>query len=299
MDAWAAPALFSQAATLSGIAVAHSAFNIACTILLFPLSGVLEKIAYLLIPEGESVPKVEKLDSRLLATPAIALERAHALSVEMAAAAVGAMSDAMECVSSYSGKRVERVRELEEFTDQCEDQISDYLIQLSAGQLTQEHSNQAAELLKITGDLERIADHALNVVESAQEIQKKEITFTPELLGELDNIRKALRAILDLTQQAFALEDREAAYQVKALEQVIDELKERCRTSHIHRLQKGRCSVEAGFVWSDILTDLERAADHCDNIARSVLCDPQHLEQVPEQSPQARALARFRQEYLK
>ena len=280
VDMMFAPALFDQAATHAFIATAHSLFNVACTILLFPQTKLLEKLAYILVPDTAATSKITVLDERLLATPAIALERTHALTVEMADSAIGALFEALDCLTNFSSGRIEEIREKEKFTDKCEDQINEYLIKLSANQISDEHSTQAATLLKIVGDLERIGDHALNVAESAQEISDKDTVFTEESHAELENIRNAMIRILELTRRAFASYDLEAAGKVDALEQIVDELKERYRSNHIRRLQKGKCTVEAGFIWSDILTNLERVADHCDNIANSVLDDQNHVMDV-------------------
>ena len=306
VDMMFAPALFDQAATHASIATAHSLFNVACTILLFPQTKLLEKLAYLLVPDTAATGKITVLDERLLATPAVALERCHALASEMAAAAVGALSDAMECLTDYSEETIQAITEKEHFTDECEDQINEYLIKLSANQISDEHSTQAATLLKIVGDLERIGDHAVNLAESAQEIRQKETVFTEESSVELANIRKAVNEILDLTNRAFALQDMDAAEKVDALEQIVDDLKERYRSSHIRRLQKGKCTVEAGFIWSDILTNLERVADHCDNIACSVLDDRLHVMNVHNslgighgsRDAYDRAYREYTQEYL-
>lgn len=280
VDAAFQPAVFDQSATHASIATAHSLFNLGCTVLLFPQTKLLEKLAYKLVPDTAATGKITVLDERLLATPAVALERCHALACEMAQAAVDALSDAMDCLSSFSEERIETIREKENFTDECEDKINEYLIKLSANQISDEHSTQAATLLKIVGDLERMGDHAVNLAESAQEISQKDTVFTEESSAELENIRRAVNQILELTRQAFSQQDLEAAGKVDALEQIVDELKERYRSSHIRRLQKGKCTVEAGFIWSDILTNLERVADHCDNIACSVLDDERHVMNV-------------------
>lgn len=277
VDMLFAPALFDQAATLSGIAVAHSAFNIACTALLLPMSSVLEKVAYLLVPEGKTANEITKLDERLLATPAVALERCHALAEEMAEGALTALNEAVDCLTNYSAEKIQVIREMENFTDQCEDQINSYLVKLSANQISDEHSTRAAMLLKVVGDLERIGDHAVNLAESAEEIRQKGTVFTAESAKELKNLNNAISRILNLTLRAFCEHDRVAAETVEPLEEIIDQLKDKYRSSHIRRLQKGQCTIEAGFIWSDILTNLERTSDHCANIAESVLDEEQHM----------------------
>ena len=261
------PALFDQSASLSGIAVAHSLFNIACTLLLLPMSSLLEKLAYKLVPETQKPDTVTELDERLLATPAVALERCHMLSLDMANTAIKSMKDSLICLDKYDDELAESVREAEDKTDHYEDIIGTYLVKLSALQISARDSAKAAMLLKVIGDLERISDHAANIVDSADEMKTKGIVFSDEAQKELKNLKGASLEILDLSLSAFIAGDKTAVSNIEPLEQIIDELKERMRTNHILRLQQGSCSIETGFVWSDILTNLERTSDHCSNIA--------------------------------
>ena len=277
VDALFAPVLFDQAATHAGIATAHSLFNIACTCLLLPASSLLEKLAYRLVPETEAPNKITILDERLLATPAIALERSRALSYEMAQSAISALEEALACLRNFDAQKLEQIRQHEGFTDRCEDEIGAYLVKLSAGQLSDDHSTEAASLLKIIGDLERIGDHAMNLAESAEELYQKRISLTDSAEEELNNLCNAMSEVLRLTCRAFVDGDMISAAAVEPLEEVIDQLKERYRSSHIKRLQRGECTIEAGFVWSDILTDLERTSDHCSNIALNLLEGQRHV----------------------
>ena len=277
VDAIFAPALFDRAANHAGIATAHSLFNIACTALLLPAAGLLEKLAYKLVPDTQAPSKITMLDERLLATPAIALERSRALSFRMAEKALDALKLGLSDLLEFDPEAQENIKEAEDFTDRCEDEIGAYLVKLSAGQLSSEHSTDAAVLLKIIGDLERIGDHARNLSESAQELNQKKILFSPGAREELENICTATRHILDLTGRAFLENDMMAAQAIEPLEEVIDRLKEHCRSSHIRRLQQRECTIEAGFVWSDILTDLERTSDHCANIAQCLLDARRHM----------------------
>ena len=272
-----APALFDSTATHAGIAIAHSLFNIACTALLLPASSLLEKLAYRLVPETQEPAKITMLDERLLATPAIALERSRALSFQMAEKAAEALKLGLSSILDYNEDAQQQIREAEDFTDRCEDEIGAYLVRLSAGQLSSEHSTEAAVLLKIIGDLERMGDHAQNLSESAQELHQKQIVLSSGAREELENLCSASRHILDLTLRAFLSGDMMAAQAVEPLEEVVDRLKERFRSSHIHRLQQGECTIEAGFVWSDMLTDLERISDHCANIAQCLLDERKHV----------------------
>ena len=269
-----APVLFDQAATHASIATAHSLFNIACTCLLFPQTKLLEKLAYKLVPETEAQSKITMLDERLLATPAVALERCHAVASGMMESAAGALTDGIACLSGFTQELDRSIREKEDHTDRCEDEIGNYLIRLSALQLEDSHSAQVSRLLKVIGDLERIGDHAVNLAESGRELSEKKTVFSDAAQAELKHMTDAVQEIMALTCRAFAEGDVQAALLAEPLEQVVDDLKEALRSSHIRRLQKGGCTIESGFIWLDVLTDLERIADHCANIAASVLEDP-------------------------
>ncbi len=266
-----APALFDAPATMAGIAVAHSAFNIACTLLLLPLSALLEKIAYIIVPEKETPDTVTVLDEHLLVTPAVALEQCHLQVVKMADVAIGAMKNSLKSLNAYSDGLAKSIRKAEEKTDKYEDMIGSYLVKLSAEQIDDRHSTEAAKLLKVIGDLERISDHAVNLLQSAEEMEDKKLIFSHTAKEELANISTAIEEILDLTLMAFISNNQSAAATVEPLEQVVDKLKTIMRNGHIERLQKGECSIETGFVWSDILNDLERTSDHCSNIAGCVI----------------------------
>lgn len=265
------PALFDEAASLSGIAVAHSAFNILCTAILLPMSSLLEKLAYKLVPESKKPDAITELDERLLVTPAVALKRSHALASAMAKDAFDALKNGIHCLNDYSPELAKSIREAEDKTDQYEDIIGTYLVKLSALQISDYHSTEAAKLLKIIGDLERISDHAVNLVDSAEEMNGKKLSFSKEASTELANLTQATEEILNLTYTAFVSGDMVAASKIEPLEQIIDALKKEMRSNHTVRLQQGTCSIEIGFVWSDILTNLERTSDHCSNIAGCVL----------------------------
>ena len=261
------PALFNESASFVGIAIAHSAFNIACAVLLFPLSSVLEKIVVKIIPDKKRPDTVKQLDERLLINPSVALERSFAVSCEMAGCSVNSIKDALQCLKKHSPQLAKKIHDAEERTDQFEDMIGSYLVKLGSADMNSSDIAKTSVLLKVIGDFERIADHAVNILESAEEMQQKKISFSPDACAELDNLSEALNEILDFTYSAFIHSDAGTALKVEPLEQVIDELKEKMRNSHIVRLQKGVCSIETGFVWSDILTCIERVSDHCSNIA--------------------------------
>ena len=294
----AAPAILNESATMYGIAIAHSAFNIACTAILLPASGLLERLAIRLVPDGRKKESEVTLDERLLATPPLALEQCSVVTEDMAYYAAGAMKKAIECVSDFDPKAAQEVRDSEDETDKYEDMLGTYLLKLGAEPLSDENSEEVTELLKLIGDFERIGDHAVNVIESAEELHEKQLEFSRSAKYELSVMSSAVCEVLDLAVKAFADNDAQAAKAVEPLEQVVDDLKNELRTRHILRMKKGECSIEAGFVWSDLLTDLERASDHCSNIALCVLDMKKHTlsahetqherEDVPEFSDQYR-----------
>ncbi len=271
VDAVFAPALFDQAATMPGIAIAHSLFNVACTVLLFPMSGLLEKFAYKLIPETKKPDEVSELDERLLATPAVALERATELTKIMAELANTALLSSIKCLDEYNAEEAEYIREAEDKTDHYEDVIGSYLVKLSAHTLNESNSAKASVLLRAIGDFERISDHAVNILQSAEELRDKGIKFTAPALAELKKLCDATEEIVGLSNKAFCETDLETAHSVEPLEQVIDKLKDFLRSQHIERLRQGICGIEAGFVWSDLITNMERVSDHCSNIAAGVI----------------------------
>ncbi len=266
-----APALLNESASLMGIAVAHSLFNILCTLLMLPLSNQLEKLVRTLVPDGKQPEVASELDERLLATPPVALERCKKVAAEMANSSVTALEDGITALTNYTTELAKQVRTAEDQTDHFEDILGTYLVKLSTRRISAADSNEAARLLKIIGDFERIADHAVNLVQSAEELRSKKMVLSAKAMAELAVLTRAVDEILHLSLDAFLKDDYQAAGMVEPLEQVIDGLKEQLRTDHILRLQKEQCSIEAGFVWSDVLTDLERVSDHCSNIAGCVM----------------------------
>lgn len=266
-----APALLNRSASLVGIAVAHSVFNVLCTILLLPMAGFLEKLAQRIVPDAKEPEVRTELDERLLVTPPLALENCRKVSITMAETSAAALKEGLICLRSYDSALAEAIREKESKTDYYEDILGTYLVKLSGSQISENDSSEATKLLKVIGDFERISDHALNLLESAEELQQKGLAFTESAAKELEILSAAINEILDLSTNAFIYNDLESASKVESLEQVIDGLKEQMRTRHILRLQQGECSIDAGFVWSDLLTNLERTSDHCSNIAGCVL----------------------------
>ncbi len=265
------PALLSAPATLLGIAVSHSAFNILCTLLMLPLAGWLERAVTALVPNGQEEEAPVELDQRLLATPAAALEQSRALTAEMSRLGAQALREALAAWEDDTPQRVRTVKALEKKTDHYEDILGTYLIRLSERPISGEDSREAAKLLKLIGDFERVADHAVNLAQAAEELREKDLTFSREAMAEKQVLGAAVEEVLDRSIRAFLENDLALAATVEPLEQVVDQVKEEMRTRHILRLQRGECSVEAGFVWNDLLTDLERVSDHCSNIAGCVM----------------------------
>ena len=277
-----APAILGEAATLPGIAVIHTAFNLLCVAILMPMAPLLEKLALRVIHDAPAPEHKTELDERLLASPALALGQCREVTMKMADCAVQALRGSLLSVTDYTPALAEQVRADEEVTDHYEDILGTYLVKLSSQTLTAADSENATELLKAIGDFERIADHAVNIVESAEELQSKGLTLSEAARADLKVLEAAVEEILDRSADAFRRGDAQAAAAVEPLEQVVDLLKEQLRTRHILRMRGGKCSIEAGFVWADLLTDLERTSDHCSNIAGSVIDMSQHNLNIHE-----------------
>lgn len=264
----AAPAILDRAVTLPGVAVIHTAFNLLCTMLLFPAAGLLERAVLRLLP-GEETPSAEP-DPRLLAAPAAALERCRELTLEMADLARDNLRRGIQALTEVHPDSARELRRQEERIDGLEDALGTFLVRLGGRTLTRRDSARAAELLMLIGDLERLGDHAMNLLESGEELRDRKIELPPEDRRQLRVLTEAVEEIADLALAAFRREDAAALGQVEALEQVIDGLRQRLRARRIRETQPGEGAMELSFVWSDVLTDLERAADHCCNIMECV-----------------------------
>ena len=293
----AAPAILGESATMYGIAIAHTAFNVACTALLLPASGLLEKLAIRLVPDGKKKDAEVTLDERLLATPPLALEQCSVVAEDMAYYASGALKKAIDCVMEFDPKSAQEVRESEDKTDKYEDMLGTYLLKLGAEPLSDAASEEVTELLKLIGDFERIGDHAVNIIESAEEMHDKQLEFSRSAKYELSVMTAAVGEVMDLAVKAFAENDAQAASCVEPLEQVVDDLKNELRTRHILRMKKSECSIEAGFVWSDLLTNLERVSDHCSNVALCVLDLKKHTLSAHETQHQRKDVPEFAEHY--
>lgn len=261
------PPLLDEPASLFGIALTHSAFNILCTVLLLPTSSLLEKLAVRLVPDAGGEVASCELDERLLAAPHIALGRCHALVREMAEISTASLKNSMKLLAGYDKQTAKEVREAEEKCDHYEDILGTYLVKLSSYQMSDADSASVSMMLKVIGDLERISDHSINILESAKELREKKMQFTEAARKELAVLCSAVSEIMTLSCTAFVNNDLELSKNIEPLEQVIDNLKEEMRNAHVLRLKDGACSIETGFIWLDLLTSLERAADHCSNIA--------------------------------
>ena len=258
--------------SVMGIAVIHSTFNVITTLVLLPFNRVLEKLAILTVPDGTSKDAAAPLlDKRLLGTPAVAASRAHQCTVDMAQLAQSGLLKAMSLVHIWNDQVSDEVVEQEAQVDHYEDALGTYLVQLSGLPLTVDDNRTVNTLLYSLSDLERISDHSLNLRKSALEVRDKQVTFSHQALEDLNLVEWAVQDIVNLTVQAFANQDNNAARQVEPLEQVIDEIVHQVRSHHVERLQNGQCSITNGFILADLLTCYERVADHCSNVAVAMI----------------------------
>ena len=264
-------AFVSQSIDQLGIAVVHTTFNVLCTILLFPFSSLLEKLSCRLVPDAKAPEQIQILDERLLSTPSVALVRCQEVAETMARISMDALKTGCHLLKEYDAKSAQAVRETEQEADQYEDMLGTYLVKMGRSNLSRTDSRQVSKLLHIIGDFERISDHAVNLVESAEEMQSKGLNFSVHAKKELEILTAAVSEVMDISLEAFLKNDPILAAKVEPLEEVVDTLKEQLRNRHILRLQKGECTIELGFVWSDLLTNLERVADHCSNIAGCII----------------------------
>lgn len=268
-----------QAASAVGVAVIHSAFNVAAVIIIYPFTSLLERLVYLTIPETEEEKKegeegrkeIHLLDARFLGTPGFALEQCRNVAIDMANHARDALFLAMELIDKFDQKESEKVIELEELVDYYEDELGSYLVKLSSKHLSEKDSQELSVLLHCIGDFERISDHAINIMESAREMYEKKLAFSKKAQEELVIFTGAIKDIVNTSVRIFQEEDLKLAGMVEPLEEVIDYLNSEMKKRHIKRLRKGKCTIEMGFILSDITTNYERVSDHCSNIALCLL----------------------------
>lgn len=252
------------------IAIVHTIFNVVVTLVLFPANKLLAKLVYHIVPDAKKDGKeetTELLDERFLATPSVAVDRCRDASVEMAHAVQSAVELSLSLFKKFDEKVAQQVLDYEDITDKYEDKLGTYLLKLSERSLTQNDSKQVSLILHAIGDLERIGDHCVNLLDSAKELKTKGISFSNDACRDIEVIQGALSEALYITITAFEHQDYKAVQKVGALEEIIDRLRYELKKRHITRLKQGACSVETGFVFSDMLTSLERISDHCANIA--------------------------------
>lgn len=296
-------AFMNEAANAAGIAVIHTAFNVFATIVLLPFAGLLEKMAILSIPdEKEEVLQEEAhqmLDIRFLDTPGLAVERCRSAAARMAELTGRGVRESLSLLDDYSEEKAREVAGLEQRVDEFEDALGTYMVKLSARQLSPKDGRTVSMILHCISDLERISDHTVNLMEAAGEMREKGLSFSKDAAGELKVYQRAVGDIVKMTFDAFREDDQSAAGKVEPLEAVVDDLNASIRNHHIRRLQKGKCTIELGFILTDILTDFERISDHCSNMAACIsqvhdgeLEPHRYLETVRNESDGA-----FKEEY--
>ena len=252
-----------------GIAVIHTGFNVLATALFLPFTKQLEKLACLTVRDDSNDEKLTPmlLDERLLKTPSVAIEQCRNVCIRMARLSQETLKMSMEVVTTYDAKKCAEVIDNENAIDIFEDKIGSYILKISSKDLSENDSKIVSSMLHTIGDLERISDHAVNIVEAAEEMHSKKIKFSQQALRELPVIVNAVSEILDMSINAFVNNDVNLAKNVEPLEDVIDQLRSDLKTRHIERLRNGKCTIELGFILQDLLTNFERVSDHCSNIA--------------------------------
>ena len=252
-----------------GIAVIHTGFNVLATALFMPFTKQLEKLACLSVRDDSNDEKLTPmlLDERLLKTPSVAIEQCRNVCIRMARLTQETLKMSMEVVTTYDAKKCAEVIDNENAIDIFEDKIGSYILKISSKDLSENDSKIVSSMLHTIGDLERISDHAVNIVEAAEEMHSKKIKFSQQALRELPVIVNAVSEILDMSINAFINNDVNLAKNVEPLEDVIDQLRSDLKTRHIERLRNGKCTIELGFILQDLLTNFERVSDHCSNIA--------------------------------
>ena len=271
----------NTAASPAGIAVVHSLFNIGATIILFPFANLLEKMAFLVIPDkasdleemeaDDTAADFSRLDERFLDKPGFAMEQCQLVAVNMAKKAKKSILLAIGLLENYEESTAKKVKKLEEQIDGYEDSLGTYLVKLSGKDLSQKDSRTLSVLLHCIGDFERISDHAFNIMRAAKEMEEKNLEFSEKAKAELKIFSAAICDVVDRAVTAFETRDLSLAQEVEPLEQVVESLNKEEKQRHINRLRKGECTIELGFILSDISTNFERVSDHCSNIAVCML----------------------------
>jgi phosphate:Na+ symporter len=256
-----------------GIAAVHTVFKILAIALMWPFTKLLEKLACSIVKGSDKKEDefTSMLDDRLLDTPSIAIDRCRKVAIQMGELSVVPFNNAVRLLNKYNDKIAQDIRDAEDKVDLYEDALGSYLVKLSAHDLSEAESLEVTKLLHIIGDFERISDHSVNIVESAEEMKDKNLSFSEYAVRELQIMSEALEEITSITQQAFAETSIDKASLVEPLEQVVDDIKDQIKLQHVIRVQKSMCTIEHGFVLSDILNNLERVSDHCSNVAGCVI----------------------------
>ncbi len=255
----------------AGIAVVHSIFNVATTIILLPFVKLLEKLAYFVIKDKNVAEQYSFLDDRLLSTPSVAISECEAQTVKMSKIAHSALGKAIGLLSNYDANVAQEVINDERSLDYYEDKLGSFLIKVSNKELSEEQGKRKFRILHTIDDFERLGDHAANLLKTAEEIHEKKITFSEKANEELKVLINAVNEIMEITFKSFENNDVAVASKVEPLEQVVDRIISKLRSRHVKRLQAGECTIQLGFVFSDLLTNLERVSDHCSNIAVAVI----------------------------
>ena len=253
--------------SMVGVAIVHTMFNVVTTIVLLPIKNLLIKFCKFVVPDREEKTHTVFLDERIFNNTPLAVNECHRLVCEMAQITRESIHHSIDLLSNFSDDGLEEIRFAENLTDKYEDKLGTYLVRLSGNQLAESYSHSVARMLHSIGDLERIGDHSLHIAKLADEMHTKGIKFSTEASAELSVITSAIKEIIDMTISSFINDDPDAASHVEPLEQVIDKLKKQLKKKHVERLQNGDCTIELGFIHTDLLTNYERISDHCSNIA--------------------------------
>ena len=264
----------SQRATAMNIAIVHTLFNIFSTVILLPFCSWIEKLAIKTIKSKKKEHETDifdTLDERFLAVPAFAVEKCKDLVGNMAMLSIEAYNEAVSLIGNFDADKFSEVEEIESSVDKYEDKTSTYLVKIAANQVSAQESKVVSELLHCIGDIERISDHALNIAKAGKEMNEKNVQFSSKAREDVAIITAAVTEILDMTSSALIKNDTELAKRVEPLEQVVDRLKRKIKNGHISRLRQGDCTMELGFILSDLLTNFERISDHCSNIAACLI----------------------------
>ena len=263
----AGASILSMTVSMFGVAIIHTLFNLVNTIVLIPFKKAIYKLCELTVKGDNDKTHTVFLDERLFNNTALAVSECHRLTNEMAEHARDSLTKAIGLISSYKAETAQYIRENEELIDKYEDKLGTYLVRLSNNELSENLSHSIARMLHSIGDFERIGDHALNICKVAEEMHNKNIHFSDEAKKEISVITNAVTEILNMTVDSFINDDIELASHVEPLEQVIDTLNKKLKARHVARLQSGECTIELGFVFTDLLTNYERVSDHCSNVA--------------------------------